>query len=146
MASATPFLRSASGISLSSWASVSFAGAQALRGGAADIGVAADRVLGDAVAVEQRRAVDQHRARFALLAALLEPFQARGLVAVLEQQQAERRLGIEMALVGGALEPGLRGGQVGRDAAAEAIGLAEVELGIGVAVLGERAPDATAAG
>ena len=46
-----------------------------------------------------------------------------------------------MALVGGALEPGLGRAQVDGDAAPEAIGLAEVEGGVGIAFLGERAPD-----
>ena len=38
---------------------------QALRGGAADIGIGRDRVGGDAVAIEQRGADDQQRARLA---------------------------------------------------------------------------------
>ena len=46
-----------------------------------------------------------------------------------------------MAFARRALEPGLRGAEVGSDPAAEAIRLAEVEHRIGVAGFGERPPD-----
>jgi hypothetical protein len=46
-----------------------------------------------------------------------------------------------MPLIGGFFEPALGGCEIGRDAAAEPIGLAEVELRVGIAVRRERRPD-----
>ena len=51
-----------------------------------------------------------------------------------------------MAAAGCALEPDFRRGEVERNASPEAIGLAKIELGIGVAGLRERPPNRDRAG
>src|SRR6185437_15597387 len=75
-----------------------------------------------------------------------EPFQARDVVAVLEEEQAERRLCVEMAAVGRLLEPARRHREIDWNAATEAISLAQVELGVGIALLRQRPPDRDSAG
>ncbi len=116
-------------------------GRESLRGRAADISVGTHRIAHDSVAVEQGGAVDQQRSRLALFRGGSQPAQSADPVAAVEQQQAERRLGVEMALASGALEPGLGGGEADRDSPAEPISLAEVERGVGIARLGEWPPD-----
>jgi hypothetical protein len=76
-----------------------------------------------------------------LLGGAPQPFQSLGLLAVLEQQQAERGLGIKMATRRRALEPGLGRGKVDRDPPPKAVRLPQVELGIGVSAFRERPPD-----
>src|SRR5205085_11412210 len=61
--------------------------------------------------------------------------------AVLEEQQAVIGGRLGMALAGGARIPLLGEGHVLRHAAAKEIGLGEIILGIGLAAIGERAPD-----
>ena len=112
-----------------------------LRGSAADIGIAERAVRLDAVAVEQGRAIDEHRTRIVLRRRRLQPVDAKDVIAVLEQQKPERRLGIDMALVRRSLEPGFRRREVDRHAAAEPVSLGKVELRVRIALLGKRAPD-----
>ena len=114
---------------------------QTLRRGAADIRVAEHRIAFHAVAIDQRGAVDEQRPRLALLGCRLEPLEPARLIAILEQQQPERRLGVDVALGGGALEPCRCSANVRRNAAAEPISLAEVERRVGVAFLRKRPPD-----
>ena len=96
---ATPFFRCSSGMMSSICCERASGRLQALRGRAADISVAEHRVLRDAVAVEEGGAVDEHRAGIAFLGSALQPSQALGLIAVLEEQQPERRLGVDMAFL-----------------------------------------------
>src|SRR5205814_740801 len=98
-------------------------------------------VLRDSVAIVERRSVNEQCARLAQLGGLLQPLETLRLVSILEQQQPQRRLGVEMPACGSTLEPGLRCREVDRNAAPEAVGLAEIEMRIGIALFGERAPD-----
>src|SRR5699024_10045634 len=99
---------------------------KSLGGSPADVGVAEDGILRNSVAVDQRSAIDEQRARFALFRRLLEPFQTLCLIAVLKQEQPERGLRIDMPFRGSALEPILCFGEIGRHAAPEAVGLTEI--------------------
>ena len=91
----------------------------------------------------KRGAVDQHaRAARRLRRLACSQRIAAGAVAVLEQQQAERGRGVDMALARRLLEIiAARAAEVDRHALAQAIGLAEVEGGVGIALVGQRAPD-----
>ena len=71
----------------------------------------------------------------------LQPAQAACLIAVLEEHQAQGRLRIHMARTRRALEPDLRRAEVHRYSAPEPVGLAKVERGVGIALLGKRPPN-----
>ena len=117
-------------------------GCKTLCCGPANVGVAQDRVARDtAVSVDQRSAVYKERARFAFVGRCLQPTQTCRQISVLEQEQAESRLGVDMSFGGGSAQPGRGCRNVGWNASAEPIGLAQIERGIRIAVLGEWPPD-----
>lgn len=116
-----------------------------LRRRTTDKGVAEHPILRHAVPVEECRAEDEHRARIALFSGLFQPPGALGLVAVAEQQEPQGRLGVDVPLRRGTFEPRLGRAEVDLYAAAEAIGLPEVELGIGIAFFRQWPPDSDGA-
>src|SRR5690242_8396152 len=97
-------------------------------------------LLQPAVAVEQHRAVDQLAARIAARGGFFEPRRGLGIGTLFEQHAAVIVLGLKMALLGGLAIPILGLGLVDRHPLAEPIGLAEVELGIGIATGGGALP------
>ena len=116
-------------------------GNQALRGGAANISVPKHSILRNAVPIIERSAIDEQRTRLTLLGGLPEPLDPLRLIAVLKQQQAEGSLSVEMTAIRCALEPGLGGAEVEWNALSEPIRLAEIELRIRIASLGEGTPN-----
>jgi hypothetical protein len=67
--------------------------------------------------------------------------QAFRLIAVLEEQEAKRRLRVRMIFLRGSLQPDLRGCEVDQDASTEPIRLTKVEGCIGVAGVRQWTPD-----
>jgi hypothetical protein len=76
----------------------------------------------------------------------LSAAQAGDLIAVLKEKQPERRLRVEMALVGRALVPGLRSRKIEVHSLAEPIGLAKVEGRVCVPLLRKGTPDCHSGG
>jgi hypothetical protein len=113
---------------------------QALRRSASHQCISAWPILADDVAIEQRRTKDILRARIAAFGGLPDPGHRPGAVAVLEEDQAEIGLGLFVALLGRLFIPGLGKAKIARHAPAKLIGLAHVELCIGIALFSERAP------
>ena len=97
-------------------------------------------VAGDAVAVEQHRTQHQLRARFAPCDRFFQPGLRLGALARLEQREPVIVGGLNMALCGGLAEPAFGERRVDRNAAPQLIGLAQVELRIGIARDGGRPP------
>ena len=113
---------------------------QALRGGAHQIGISQRQGFHRAIAVPVYDAEHILGAHFAAIRGGFQPAHGFGFFGGLEQQDAQIGLRGQMALHGRAAIPVAGGGLLERDAAAEFIGLAHVEHGIGIAILRERLP------
>ena len=98
-------------------------------------------VLLHAVAIVERRAINELRPWLALFRGALQPAKSLRLIAVLKEQEPKCRLSVQVPRRGRFFEPQLRSSQVERNPASEPVGLPQIECRVGVAARGQRPPD-----
>ncbi len=103
-------------------------------------GIGPDPVLGHVVSIEVRDAEEVLRARFAAISGGADVGQGLRPLAALEQQQAVHVGSLDMAALRRLAEQVFGLAQVGLDAPAQLVGLAQVELRIGIALVGRSLP------